>query len=83
MRFLQLDSKNQNEISMNSWDQWSTSTPFLHGCRCDGDELKFRNNRYGQQGYSDASKRDYDRIRLCQKRVERKGLKYFWETLAG
>jgi hypothetical protein len=70
--------KTQCEFSIDSWDQWSTSTQFLHGCRCEGDELKFRNNRHGQQGYIDASKRDCDRIRFCQKLVKRKGLKYSW-----
>jgi hypothetical protein len=44
----------------------------------DNDEVKFEDIQDGQKVYSDTRKPGYDKLRFCQKLVEREDLKYFW-----
>ena len=44
----------------------------------DKDEVKFEDIEDGQQGYSDTSKPGYEKLRFCQERAEKDGLRYFW-----
>jgi hypothetical protein len=42
------------------------------------EEVKLADIESGERQYSDTSKLGYDKLRFCQKQLERDGLRYFW-----
>ncbi|KAH6881917.1 heterokaryon incompatibility protein-domain-containing protein [Alternaria rosae] len=79
MRLLRLDSHK------NTWILEDFSPPHCpfyvilsHTWSRDNDEVRFEDIESGEREYNDTSKPGYDKLRFCQTRVERDGLRYFW-----
>jgi hypothetical protein len=79
MRLLRLDSK---KLKWVLEDFPGPIVPlyaiFSHTWGPDGDEVKFEDIQNEQLEYGDTSKPGYDKLRFCQERVEKDGLRYFW-----
>ncbi|KAH4055808.1 hypothetical protein HBI06_087570 [Parastagonospora nodorum] len=79
MRLLHLD------LDKRTWvvESFSpTCIPFYailsHTWGRDNDEVKFEDIESGERQYSNVTKLGYAKLRFCQERVEKDGLRYFW-----
>ncbi|KAF1921342.1 heterokaryon incompatibility protein-domain-containing protein [Ampelomyces quisqualis] len=79
MRLLRLDAKNSKWVLEDFTRKTVPLYAILsHTWGCDGDEIKFDDVADGQRAYNDTSKPGYEKLRFCQKLVEKDGLRYFW-----
>lgn len=79
MRLLRLETGSQKWILE---DFPGSVVPFYailsHSWGADDAEVKFEDVQDGTRDFNDITKPGYDKLRFCQKQVERSGLRYFW-----